>query len=169
MRPDGRFCSLLCRDLWRLDSGTNPEPERILCSLPTDHPARWYGTTSPLTYITCAECGRLRCTPSWQTTTYCSKQCRNRVRERRRTRPPRTKGHRRHKATLVKRDGWTCWLCGDPIDPDASWPDRLSVTIDHLLPVSRGGTDTADNLGLAHLACNSSRGATDRTTLAAPA
>jgi 5-methylcytosine-specific restriction endonuclease McrA len=35
----------------------------------------------------------------------------------------------------------------------------MSATFDHLIPVSDGGTDAPVNLRLAHLSCNSRRGA----------
>lgn len=59
---------------------------------------------------------------------------------------------------LIERDGGFCRLCGLPIDirKHGNRPD--AVSIDHILPVSRGGTNTLDNLQLAHLACNHARG-----------
>lgn len=52
---------------------------------------------------------------------------------------------------LVVRDGRRCALCGRFRDPQR-------MTIDHVIPVSRGGTDAIDNLRLACGACNYSRG-----------
>lgn len=41
MRPDGRFCSLLCRDLWRIDQPDDPMHSlQLVCRLPVDHPVR---------------------------------------------------------------------------------------------------------------------------------
>lgn len=52
--------------------------------------------------------------------------------------------------------GWTCALCHRPIDPTATkLRDRLSL--DHVLPVSRGGSDAIENLRPAHHGCNSAK------------
>ena len=59
---------------------------------------------------------------------------------------------------LAERDGWICWLCELPIDPDAidGSPDR--ATVDHVVPKSRGGPTEPGNLRLAHARCNGHRG-----------
>ena len=55
------------------------------------------------------------------------------------------------RAIVVALHGTTCWLCGQPI--------RGKVTVDHVVPRSRGGTDELPNLRPAHPHCNYSRGA----------
>lgn len=61
---------------------------------------------------------------------------------------------------LIKRDK-VCKLCGNPIDIN----DRVNAkgtvivgknypSIDHIIPVSKGGTHTWDNVQLAHVGCN---------------
>jgi 5-methylcytosine-specific restriction endonuclease McrA len=37
-------------------------------------------------------------------------------------------------------------------------PHPRSPTVDHLIPVSEGGTDAPENLRLAHRTCNTKRG-----------
>lgn len=50
---------------------------------------------------------------------------------------------------ILRRDGWVCWLCGqDGAD-----------TVDHVIPRSRGGESSDDNLRAAHRSCNARRGA----------
>ncbi|MFJ7998950.1 HNH endonuclease [Streptomyces sp. NPDC096310] len=56
------------------------------------------------------------------------------------------------------RDAWTCRLCWQPIDEAAAWPDSLSPSIDHVIPLSRGGAHSMANVQSAHLGCNSSKG-----------
>ena len=46
---------------------------------------------------------------------------------------------------VFERDGWTCVYCGTRTG---------SLTCDHVIPVSRGGSSTFDNLVTACLACN---------------
>lgn len=59
---------------------------------------------------------------------------------------------------LGERDGWRCHLCRRRVNPALRAPHPQSRSFDHLVPVSRGGTDAPENLGLAHLRCNLSRG-----------
>lgn len=59
--------------------------------------------------------------------------------------------------SVFERDGWTCQLCGEAIDPGLGWPDRMCATLDHVKPVARGGQDTLDNVQAAHYSCNSSK------------
>lgn len=48
-----------------------------------------------------------------------------------------------------------CALCGQPVDMSLRYPHPMSKTVDHIIPIARGGhpSDLA-NLQLAHLACN---------------
>nr|DAQ33771.1 MAG TPA: HNH endonuclease [Caudoviricetes sp.] len=63
--------------------------------------------------------------------------------------------------------GWRCSICHTMINPDATrLRDRLSI--DHVLPVSRGGTDTIENLRPAHYGCNAARGDGSRTVRRRP-
>lgn len=47
---------------------------------------------------------------------------------------------------VFKRDGYTCVYCGSE--------DKRKLTIDHVVPQSRGGRDTWENLVTACLNCN---------------
>lgn len=58
---------------------------------------------------------------------------------------------------VFERDGWRCGICGLQILPDAV--GREKATIDHIVPISRGGADSWDNVQAAHFSCNSSKGA----------
>lgn len=51
-----------------------------------------------------------------------------------------------------------CYLCGKPVNFDAKPPDYYSPSIDHFIPLSKGGTNDIDNLFLAHLGCNLNKG-----------
>lgn len=59
---------------------------------------------------------------------------------------------------IYERDIWLCGLCDKPVDPAVSWPDRSSASLDHIVPLSKGGTHTYENVQLAHLSCNVSKG-----------
>lgn len=56
------------------------------------------------------------------------------------------------------RDEWTCQLCQQPIDPAVAWPDPMSPSVDHIVPLSKGGAHAMINVQSAHLSCNSSKG-----------
>ena len=62
---------------------------------------------------------------------------------------------------LIRRDGLRCGICGKMCDPnDHSWTDyfgAMSPTIDHIIPMSKGGGHTWDNVQVAHAICNSKK------------
>ncbi len=48
-----------------------------------------------------------------------------------------------------------CGICGKPVDFSLKYPHPLSATVDHIVPVSKGGHPTdISNLQLAHRCCN---------------
>jgi 5-methylcytosine-specific restriction endonuclease McrA len=53
------------------------------------------------------------------------------------------------------RDKGICQLCSSPVDPDLPWPDRMSKTLDHIVPLAKGGTHEWANVQLSHAVCNS--------------
>jgi hypothetical protein len=59
---------------------------------------------------------------------------------------------------IAERDGWRCQLCRKAVNSRKRWPDPLSASIDHIVPISKGGTDVRANVQLAHLRCNISKG-----------
>jgi 5-methylcytosine-specific restriction endonuclease McrA len=59
---------------------------------------------------------------------------------------------------VYERDGWACNICSEPVDRDLSWPDPMSPSLDHVLPLSLGGHHTMENVALAHLSCNVRKG-----------
>lgn len=62
---------------------------------------------------------------------------------------------------ILERDGWRCQVPGckrRPIRKDARFPHLRSKSIDHIVPLSLGGDDTAANKRAAHLGCNIARG-----------
>lgn len=59
---------------------------------------------------------------------------------------------------ICDRDGWECWICRGAIDSSLCNPHPMSGSIDHVLPLSKGGSDSDDNLRAAHLSCNCRRG-----------
>lgn len=59
---------------------------------------------------------------------------------------------------LIQRDGNICHLCNTEIDLSLARNSRFGATIDHIIPLSKGGLDVLDNLKLAHWICNIRKG-----------
>ena len=70
----------------------------------------------------------------------------------------RTSGSVLSVGELAARDGKRCHICRRLIDIGLSGSHRNGPTIEHILPVSKGGTNEPGNLALAHRSCNVSRG-----------
>ena len=60
---------------------------------------------------------------------------------------------------LRSRDEDTCRICGKPVDFTRQPPDPSAATIDHVIALSRGGEHSYGNTQLAHLRCNTAKGA----------
>src|SRR5690606_9978743 len=58
---------------------------------------------------------------------------------------------------IAERDGFRCWLCGRKVDMSLPYPHPRSASIDHVVPLSKGGDDTRANVRLAHLGENVAR------------
>ncbi len=58
---------------------------------------------------------------------------------------------RNKKQKLIAEYGHYCWWCGKFLTEDV-------MTIDHLYPKSRGGSNSLENLRLTCKQCNNSRG-----------
>lgn len=69
---------------------------------------------------------------------------------------PRLRSSRRPtvRATLLKRDGDLCWLCGLRMNFEMHHNDPMAATIEHLVPSSARGGNRAGNLVLVHQVCN---------------
>ena len=66
-------------------------------------------------------------------------------------------------ATLVDyighRDKWRCHICTRPVSrAKYDRNESMSKTVDHIVPVSQGGSHEPANLRLAHMICNARRG-----------
>lgn len=61
-------------------------------------------------------------------------------------------------ADIGARDQWRCHICRRPVDRMVRSPKAASASIDHLIPIADGGSDTPENVTLAHRSCNSRRG-----------
>lgn len=125
-----KFCSRICKDRRR---ATPREPKACL------HCA---STFVPVKYAYAAFCGRA---------------CRNaahRLQTKLRMRTGQTTKPGPLRAQIAVRDAWACQLCKQGVDPAIPYGDPMYGTLDHVVPVSRGGTNEFANLQLAHMVCN---------------
>ena len=100
---------------------------------------------------------------------YCSKKCQAKASSRKSRYKRRAAGagygtyswHR-----IYERDNGCCYLCGEPVDMNdyvirdgafIAGPNYPSV--DHVVPLSKGGSNTEENMRLAHCLCNSLKSA----------
>lgn len=66
---------------------------------------------------------------------------------RRRARERGVKAERFDVADVIKRDGMKCYLCRRRVA-------RKDLSFDHVVPLSKGGTHTPENVRVTHLKCN---------------
>jgi 5-methylcytosine-specific restriction endonuclease McrA len=58
---------------------------------------------------------------------------------------------------ILERDRWRCGICRKAIGKSFKYPHPRSKSVDHIVPLSQGGDDTAANKRAAHLGCNNGR------------
>lgn len=68
---------------------------------------------------------------------------------------------------VYERDEWKCGICAEPVGRDIKHPDPKSPSLDHILPLSKGGHHVMKNVQLAHLDCNIRKGARVESTVGA--
>jgi hypothetical protein len=88
-----------------------------------------------------------------------AKRIQRRVHHRNRRRKERKAGQL-NRFSIYVRDNWTCGFCGKKVDRTKKAPHPQSPTIDHIVPLAKGGTNEPTNLQCAHWFCNVSAGAT---------
>ena len=67
--------------------------------------------------------------------------------------------HRQRRIQAIANSGGVCLLCGQPMRLDLPGTHPDGPTLEHVIPINRGGHPTDPrNLGASHLRCNSARG-----------
>lgn len=90
---------------------------------------------------------------------YCGEACSRAARHaRRRARKRKAQVERYSRLAVFERDQWRCHICRRKVRKGTVVPHPLAPTIDHLVPLFDGGSDTAANVATAHFVCNSTKG-----------
>lgn len=55
---------------------------------------------------------------------------------------------------ILEAYGYICYLCNEPIDMKLPRTSKRGATVDHVIPLSKGGSDELENLRLTHWTCN---------------
>lgn len=108
----------------------------------------------------CKECGK-----SFTTTNkaqyFCTHPCNRaygyRVKDVNRRKKIKENGRVDHSISverLIKRDGENCYICGGKTNKKLNYTESDYPSIDHVIPIAKGGTHTWDNVKLAHRKCN---------------
>lgn len=161
-------------------------PKKIYCSSACSHNAnlrmkreQWEKEYTPRTFA-CKECGNVVSTKCGDTRReFCCDTCEAvyyRRKEHQTTRHKafcRESKQRREKQIaagfvesvsyerLYERDHGICQICGMPVPDDKFADDSWGGTIDHIVPLSRGGKHGQSNCQLTHRICNSLKSDTE--------
>lgn len=55
---------------------------------------------------------------------------------------------------IFERDKWKCGLCGKKVNKELKYPHPKSASLDHIVPLAKGGVHCHANVQLAHFDCN---------------
>jgi 5-methylcytosine-specific restriction endonuclease McrA len=67
-------------------------------------------------------------------------------------------GERIKAREIYERDEWTCKLCGLPVERKAKGKHPWKATLDHVIPLAKGGRHCKNNVQCAHWKCNNEKG-----------
>lgn len=126
---------------------------------------KYLANSKQLTFNVCSHCGKLFVGAN----KYCSKRCAERNHEQRKTRLRIDRAKENGKADygitldkLITRDKNICYICNKECnESDYTYQGKNFIagnyypSIDHVIPIAKGGTHTWGNVKLAHRICNS--------------
>jgi hypothetical protein len=111
----------------------------------------------------CRECGKMF-VPEYgnKRRHYCSDACsrrqgRRNAKHTRRTRGKAVKGATVYRARIYERDGWKCQICGKKVNRLLDGSHPMAASLDHIIPLSKGGRHEPSNVRLAHRKCNTAK------------
>lgn len=117
-------------------------------------------------FYPCRTCGRVF-ESKWGKQ-FCSDSCKrkwnNRLREKRKSeRTRKAKQNGKYDSTITlekiyKRDKGRCYICGKKLKINTFYNDPFAPTIEHVIPIIKGGTHSWDNVKLSCRSCNNLKG-----------
>jgi len=115
---------------------------------------------TPIVITGCRLCGHVFVSV-YLTQIYCSRRCAERYRKTidkvDRLKYRELRRSQGFKAKLYWKSNGQCGICHKHIDLNKAYPDLESFSVDHIIPLSKGGSENQDNLQAAHLSCNISK------------
>lgn len=139
-------------------SFASKRPEKKYCSTDCSRIAN-LRRKYPLVLHCCPECGKDF--TGRKSAIYCCDACSHRAGKRERKHRMRAKNCAgKNVITIEKlgsRDGWRCGVCGKKIKPDAPRVYPSGPSIDHIIPLSKGGDHSWSNVQIAHISCNTKK------------
>lgn len=153
--------------LWCGERFETPYMNKLYCSSECGYEgskrlqrSQWRTEYQPRTFI-CKECGCVVETECGHTNSeFCSAECSEKYHARAYKIRRQKQMNAAYRSSvsfkrIYERDQGICQICGLPVPYDKS-PDKLwAATIDHIIPLSRGGTHEPKNCQLSHRLCNS--------------
>jgi len=86
---------------------------------------------------------------------WANNKSKHRTYQRKRDAAKRGHGHIQYDDMVIfERDNWQCGICGKKVDNSLPYPNPMSKSLDHIIPLSKNGNDCPANVQLAHLTCN---------------
>ena len=90
---------------------------------------------------------------------FCSRSCSTKCRDTNtlHNRPYKINNSKQNKVfrnLIGERDNWICNICGNIVDKELKYPNPMSASLDHIIPLSKGGEHNENNVHISHLYCN---------------
>lgn len=150
-----KYCSSRCRDRYN-GRVAAPRPTKICalpeCALPFTPTQEWQRCCSEkhgkLLYNRESTADGRRQREPWNDAR------RERYHRRRALKKAASTGDPVRFSEIAERDHWSCGLCHKRVNPALAWPDPMSPSLDHVIPLTKGGMHDPANVQLAHLRCN---------------
>jgi hypothetical protein len=135
-------------------------PCRSICGSAACEKLRYKAYRPPVQRASCQRCGASLIRKGNDCCGKCRRRDRDAIRDhRQRAQQYGSKYEPIDRLSIFTRDEWVCGLCEKPVDPTKRYPHPRSASLDHVIPLSRGGDHIPSNVQCAHLDCNIAKGA----------